>query len=399
MLPTLQTIDLDIVCQLKYRKIERLKTFRPVAHCQSKSSKQGVRPPRHFTKTSTMKFTESQDEMESGRRAVATCRAELELAENLVDALKHEIEVRECHLKMAEASIHDEAIVYCERKVRTYRPELGTCEDEHWKVVKNWAGVSIVEIQHEVNDDEVVNLRREVENLRRVNESLRHDIANLKASANSNSHPATVVQHNQQQDHIYFMTNENISHHLNSTGELYHAFGAQQFGAAMSTQVVSGFQNEFGSNTHQNRPSTHRRYTLSFLPPDALAHARFLPSSPSLPAQFQSLYGISASDALEHQSFTRLIELANLHYIFTFIEGVPAEIFQERTGGEVDSKRFREMFRCFLEACLGGERKITSDGRLELDDGAWRMYLELRNAGGRAAERWEVLREVEREFL
>lgn len=365
----------------------------------SKTKLSSTLPRKGARETFTMKFTESQDEMESDRRAVASCRAELEIAENLAEALKHEIEVRECHLKMAEASIRDDALAYCERKVRTYRPELGTCEDEHWKVVKNWAGVSIIEMQQEANEDELVNLRQEVEDLRMINESLRHDNANLKAITNSSSH-ATIFQNNQ--DHIYFTTNENISRCISNTGELYHAFGAPQFGATMSMQNVPGLQNGLASNPQrncENRPSTHQQYTLSFLPPDVLAHAQVIPSSPPLPAAFQSLYGISPSDVLEHQTFTKLLELANLHYIFRAIDGVPTEIFQERTGGMVDSKRFRDIFRRFLEICLGGETQIASDSQLVLDDGAWRMYLELRNAGGRAAERWEVLREVEKELL
>jgi hypothetical protein len=308
-----------------------------------------------------MKSNNNCADMESNRRAVATCRAELEIAETLAEALKHEIEVRECHLKMAEASIRDDALVYCERKVQTYRPELGTCEDEHWKVVKNWAGLSIVEVQPEADEirlyeQQVAALTGEIEGLKMVNEELRRENEAWKVKANLLN---------------FFATNQD-----------------QQ-------------QDEFPMQDTSIEPSSHQGYTTHFLPPDAVIHAQLCHSSPKQPFSFSysSRYGITPSQALQYHCFNKFIELANLHYVVSLIDEIPTEIFRERTGYTVDCIGFRETFAKFVRMCMMERRKLTTDDELDRDDEARRLYMGLRNDGGRAVERYEALRAWEGEMV
>jgi hypothetical protein len=146
--------------------------------------------------------------------------------------------------------------------------------------------------------------------------------------------------------------------------------------------------------------------------PDAITDAQIFSSS-SCPCTlttdlYISRYGLTPSQTLTYEYFSKLIEVANFHFAITAIASIPAEIFQERTGGTVDCSRFRGLFDQYL-GCVRVEQGLrireSNDGGVETgeagdeDERAERLYMELKNIGLRATERWEKFVEMERTFL
>jgi hypothetical protein len=232
-----------------------------------------------------------------------------------------------------------------------------------------------------------------------MNDTLRQENVQLKAKAKKDSLHKMPHPHKHQK-HINLTANRKLQKGCEESRKVHEIIDPTKTISPSQNGIhhpESKPSNHVSSLANQNPPSAgHQIYGLDSSPPDAVTHAKAIQLS--TPLLFESRYGITPARVLASTKFTKLIELANFRATVMDIEQVPVAILQERTGGTVDALRFRELFARFVDLCCADGKAMT-DGDLEMDDGAFGVYLELRNAGGRAVERWQMLVEYERDFL